>query len=141
MQRRIIGTLGIASLLLTGSVAIAGYKSTEEVAVAVGSGGTYKYAAGQVGTARGTADSNQYIRCSLEMGTSSKTIRCRAADVTLTNFLECTTGNNDMALAVASIGSNSRVRFTVGKNADGSWSGTCSSIHIHNGSQYQPITP
>lgn len=140
MQKKIIYVAGIIGVLLTGSIASAGYKQAAEP-VHISAQATYKYAAGQMGSARASADGFNDLRCSLEMGASSKTIRCYALDSTGSSYMECTTGDANMAQAVSSIGPMSRIYFTVPKNADGTWSGSCSTIHVQNDSGNLMMVP
>ena len=118
----------LAVVGVSGSV-LAGQKSESNVSV------TSTSAAGSVGTARSSADANQFIQCQITGTTGSNSVGCSARDAAGT-YLSCTGNSNAtyLAAAVAGIGPNSRIYFAV--NA-----GVCTQITSYNGSQYKPVVP
>jgi hypothetical protein len=112
----------------SGSV-LAGQKTESNVTVTATTG------FGSVGTARSSADANQFIQCQITGTTGSNSVSCAARDAAGT-YLTCTGNANAtyLAAAVAGIGPNSRIYFAV--NA-----GVCTQITSSNGSQYKPVVP
>jgi hypothetical protein len=135
MQRKTLkkSVIGLFVTLLVGGAAgtvAAGYKLESEVKV------TATSASGSIGSARNSADTKQYIQCSISGTSSSKTVSCAASD-SAGNFFSCTGNSNadHLAAAVAAIGSNSKV-IVYGTNG-----GACTQIISYNGSQHKPAVP
>ena len=90
---------------------------------------------GSYGSARASADQDQYISCSVVAHSSgSSQVICEANDVNNT-FAACTTSVPAMVAAVSSQSGDSFISF----NWDAS--GACTTIYITNGSYVAPLQP
>lgn len=121
---RFHGALALAALA---SSAFAGYRDATPVYV----DGTSRYAYGYLGTARNSADTIQYIGCSISAGASGSYATCEArspANVTRS----CYTANAEMLGAVRMIQDDSFVFFT--------WdtAGNCTQVFTSNYSWGEP---
>lgn len=104
-----------ASLLATG-VALAGSSSNQQVVV--GTTGGLLYAKGTFRPVRNSADSTQYIGCSIyAYDSGSRSIACYATDA-VGNYRNCSTSDPGMVQVAASLNPASYLYFVV--NADGS---------------------
>lgn len=114
-------------VLLAATAAQAGTRFALYVSV----GSTYAY--GSIGSARGSADSLQYIGCSTLATAGIEYATCYARDISGT-YGTCRTYDAKMIRAVATIGSDSTVEFH--------WSGSsCTYIAVQNDSRYSPRQP
>lgn len=121
--------LGGVAVVLLGTAALAGSKSTSEVYI----NQTSKYAQGSLGSARNSADTNQYIGCSV----TNDYIYCAARNAAGT-WVHCDAYSASMALTVRGIGSSGYVSFYW---LGSSTSGTCNSLTVSHFSSYAPKEP
>jgi hypothetical protein len=128
MIKKIFSAATIAAVLAAATAAWAGYKVSPAVYV----NSTGRYASGAFGTARNSADSVQYLYCTVSATAgSTRQAQCFAQDASY-RFAGCSTSDQAMVLNVASMNSDANVFFT--------WdaSGNCTSIYVDNGSQFEP---
>ena len=123
---------GLAVIAISGSV-LAGFKELEQVRIS--SVATRKTASGAVGSARNSADSVQYIECTVQsFSNGSGAVFCAARDAAGNSFSCTASANPAMATAVAAIGTGTRLFI-------GADNGACTQIDATNGSSYRPATP
>lgn len=120
---------GVAMMALC-AVAGAGSKFTSEVYI----NQTSKYAQGSLGSARNSADTNQYIGCS----TSNDYVYCSARNAAGL-WVHCDTYSSGMAATAKSIDSSSHITFYW--TGGSSTSGACSSLNVAHNSGYAPKEP
>jgi hypothetical protein len=119
--------LGVALLCLTmASAAFAGLTYSTEVWV----NGYGKNAGGGLGSARHSADNNQYLGCNYDSG-SPATGWCYANDAN-NNYGSCTTSNASMIDAIKSMNGDSYITFSWDNNTN------CTYIQANKASQYAP---
>ena len=111
-----------------GGVAYAGFKQEQNVSV------TATTASGSIGTARNSADTVQFIKCTIQGFTASNSVFCSARNSAGTSFSCTANGNATLANAVAAIGVGSRL-FIVQSG------GACTQIDVTNGSDWKPAVP
>jgi len=121
--------LGGVVMVLLGSAAFAGMRSTAEVYI----NQTSKYAQGSLGSARNSADSNQYIGCSV----TNDYIYCSARNAAGT-WVHCDAYSASMALSARGIGSSGYLSFSW---LGSSTSGTCNTLTVSHNSAYAPKEP
>jgi hypothetical protein len=135
LRKNVLATGVAAALALSGiNMAWAGLKSEENVSVTVS--GSSATAAGAVGTARASADTVQFIRCTVQGFATSNSIFCSARSAAGTNF-SCTANgltNPARAIAVAAMSEGSRL-FIAANN------GECTQIDVTNSSANKPKVP
>ena len=131
--------LGLAALLAVTAgithafVAKAGAKARYAVAVNTTTG----VFSGSAGTARNSADANQYVYCGLAAGPGILIGLCAAHDASATTqTVTCTTTNSDIIGPIRAMSSDSYVRVTWDPS-----SGSCTSVSVTNGSNYDPKEP
>src|SRR5262249_34011982 len=109
MKKILIGSLALAILAIAAGASFAGARYPSGVAVIPGS----SWAGGVVGDARRSADSSQYIGCSVwayPNGVGSSSTSCFAMDA-YGNYAYCYTGSAEVARAVEGMTSDSYVSF------------------------------
>jgi hypothetical protein len=125
--------LGMAMVLVGsfGGAARAGYRNNQQVIVDTSS----RVAYGTMGAARNSSDSNQMLACAIfGSATSSLEAYCFATDQNGAS-LSCHSLNSNVIAAAQHAGSDSYIYFV----ADSS--GTCTTVDVYNGSEYQPKQP
>lgn len=129
----LLAILSICGLCISND-SYAGRRLVQEVVVNT----TAKYANGSVGSARASADNNQYIGCyiSVTSGGSSSVISCNATNSANVS-ISCNKSNPSAAMlqAVASVSESSYIYFTLDA------SGYCSVVQVTNSSSNRPMTP
>lgn len=125
-KHKVLFALAFAAVLATGNPALAGYKSVWPVVVSLSA----RYAQGSLGSARNSADSSQYIGCTLHPGF----IYCGAVDANR-NFLSCTSSAPSFVSLVQSLGDEGALYFA----ADAS--GNCTSLLVYTYSYWEPKQP
>lgn len=120
--------VGVATVLLC-SVALAGSKATNEVWISL----TSKYAEGSLGSARNSADSTQYIGCSV----TNDYVYCSARNSAGT-WIHCDVYSSAIALTARGIGSSGFISFSW---TGTSTSGTCTTLTLSHNSMYAPKGP
>jgi len=123
-----VSTMGVAAAT---SPVWAGSKTEESVSITVS--GSNATAAGAVGTARNSADTNQFISCTVQGFTGSNAVFCSARTAAGTNF-SCTGNGANLAASVAAMDTGSRL-FIFAQ------SGVCQQIDVTNSSQHKPKVP
>jgi hypothetical protein len=126
---KLISVCAAGAFLFATSPSQAGYKdcsTCENVSV------TSTEAAGSMGGARASSDSNEYIGCMLDMfnGSGSEAI-CVARDSN-DNFVLCSSTNSGIMQAVSSITPISYIIFTISN-------GTCTNLTVYNYSYFVPF--
>src|ERR1043165_3759838 len=127
MLRRVLSVLAIATLVSVAPLAHAGFKAGFGVTVDQVNG----YANGALGTARNSADSNEYLDCYATYGTGPAAY-CAARDAA-GYVVGCFTSDPNKVAALSSITSNSYISFSFDS------SGTCTELAIENTSYYPPM--
>ena len=122
-------TLGGVAMVLFCTAALAGTKAISEVSINT----TSKYAQGSLGSARNSADSNQYIGCSV----TNDYVYCSARNAAGT-WVHCDVYSSAMALTARGIGSSGHIQFSW---LGGSTSGDCNSLTLTHHSMYAPKEP
>jgi hypothetical protein len=125
-KHKVLFALAFAAVLATGTTALAGYKAVWPVFINLSS----RYAQGSLGSARNSADSNQFIGCTLQPGF----VYCGAVDANR-NSLNCTSSTPSFVALVQSLGDEGALAFT----ADAS--GNCTSIIVYTYSYWEPKQP
>lgn len=123
--------VGIAVTALIGTAAWAGAKSTNTVLVNTGA----RSASGSLGDARNSADTQQFIGCSITTYVgSAPSLGCFAMD-TSSNYVGCSSTNADLVATARSINGDSYITFT--------WDtfSACTSLHVTNASHGAPKQP
>jgi hypothetical protein len=121
----------VVLVLVSSSSVFAGAKLTAPVYVST----TYRFANGDLGTARNSSDANQLIGCYVyAFASGSAFATCYARDAA-GNSGSCTTSVSTLVQAAMSVGTDSYLWFNW--NADGS----CSEIDVRNNSYEQPKAP
>jgi hypothetical protein len=115
-------------LLGSSTIASAGMKA-DTATVQIGSG----YALGQIGAARASGDSSQYIGCDTVAYPGYSYVSCYAMDASFKR-LNCTSTDPKVMASVASMTPFSYIQF----NADSS--ANCSLVYISNSSYWRPQT-
>ena len=123
-----LSTLGVAAVT---SPVWAGSKVEENVSISVS--GSNATAVGAVGTARNSADSTQFISCTVQGFTSSNAVFCSARTVGGTTF-GCTANSASLAASVSAMDTGSRLFIAA-------QSGVCTQIDVTNSSQHKPKVP
>jgi hypothetical protein len=126
MMNRVLGIAVASSLVTFTALAFAGDKNSYPVYISTSS----SYAGGQIGSARASSDSAQYIGCSSYGSYGS----CYAEDASY-NWGGCQWSTAAQAAAVSSITPMSYVGFT--------WdsSGNCTSLYVETYSYFLPPVP
>jgi len=122
-------TLGGVAMVLLCTAALGGTRSTAEVYI----NQTSKYAQGSLGSARNSADSNQYIGCSV----TNDYVYCSARNAAGT-WVHCDVYSSSMALTARGIGSSGYIQFSW---LGSSTSGDCNSLTLSHNSMYEPKDP
>lgn len=127
--RLLITTALFAAALFAalGGTAVAGYKQASTVFI------TGTFALGALGDVRASADTNEYIGCSVT-GTTGASAVCSARD-TAGNYVACSTTNPSMVQAASNVGSASYMYFNAGPT------GQCTGIAVYNYSYATPMVP
>jgi hypothetical protein len=132
-KRTLLAVMACSVVVVTiGGSVFAGLKVEENVAVTVS--GTSATARGAIGTARNSPDSTQFIRCTVQGFVSSNAVFCSARTKAGKNFACVNNDSPSLALAVAGVGTNSRL-FIAAEN------GVCTQIDSTNGSVNKPAVP
>ena len=120
--------IAIGLALLLPAIALAGAKYTSNVYLS----STYAY--GSLGSARKSANIQEYIGCSTVTQTTSDYVQCYARDVAGT-VRSCWSSNAALIASARAIGPASYVYF--------GWSSTgeCTQVTVHNFSYSEPMTP
>ena len=121
--------IAVAALALGVTPALAGYKTTVPVYI----DSAARTALGSLGTVRNSADSNQWIGCSVSSGgTGSPWARCYATNAA-GQSVSCTAFDAELVVAAGSIRPTSYVKFV--------WDtyGECTQIRVENWSAYRPM--
>lgn len=130
-----IAATALASLGLV-SVASAGSKAN--LTVLINTSPVYS-AQGSLGSARASADTVQFIGCTIVTeaysGAPVTTGSCSATNAAGTS-VSCSTTDPEIIATIATVGINSFIRFTSNTNG-----GECTSIRVVNSSQWQPLAP
>ncbi|MBZ4414506.1 hypothetical protein OWM54_19970 [Myxococcus sp. MISCRS1] len=123
--------VGIGITALIGTAAWAGAKSTNTVLVNLSA----MNASGSMGDARNSADTRQFIGCSITTYVgSAPTLGCFAMD-SAGNYGGCSSTNADLVATARSITTDSYLVF----NWD-AWT-SCTSLHVTNASHGAPKQP
>ncbi len=131
MKTKNLMTVGIVGTLLAGTAAWAGVKTIYNVGINTSTRAAY----GSMGTARSSADSNQYIGCAvLGYSTGSSSVICQAQDASGVAAY-CTSTNPAIVTAATSQSGDAYLYF----NYDAS--GTCTYLYVSNVSNYAPREP
>jgi hypothetical protein len=135
-MKKILASAVMVTSFVTG-VCFAGDKSVPYSAVNVskndnGSG----YAAGVLGNTRNSADSVQYIQCTVsgQAGSNTQYVSCSAKN-TAGVTLSCGSSDNNITTMARNISGDSVVLFTVDP------AGACSLLYVVNGSLSAPKSP
>ena len=120
----------VALLLSAAAAAMAGYKAAAAVSVYPAS----RYAAGQLGTARNSTDTMQYIGCSYEATSTYHYVSCNARNSAGT-YGGCVGYDASMIDAAHSLPSDGYLFFAWDAN------GTCIEIQASNYSYHEPKQP
>lgn len=119
------------ALCAIGASAHAGTRTTEEVTITDAS----RRAEGSLGSARASADSSQYIACTVYSSAGTNAMACAARDAAGL-FRSCTSTAPNLvtaARAVQSHASSTRVVFSWDANY------ACQTLEVANGSQFRPV--
>lgn len=129
-MKKLLGFGAIALCLLVPALGLAGFKQGQQV-VMVDNGDGSGFANADMGSAYNSADSIQYIGCTVYGSASSASVSCiaRAAD---NRFRACSTTNPNMLQAAANIDSDGYLIFYWNS------SGQCTAISAANGSYLSP---
>lgn len=119
----------VAGVLFAGR-SEAGTKSPEPVVIDV----AHKAFWGNMGSARASADSLQYIGCEISSSAAALSANCTARDAAGTS-VTCSTTNANMIQAAGAVGSGSTVVVV----HDGA--GTCTSVRVQNYSYFSIKVP
>ena len=122
--------VAVGTVLALCSSAVGGAKYTIPVDVNLSAG----YARGNMGDARNSADTTQYIGCYNSAAAGSTVVACEAMTAAGT-YKSCATSDANMVAAARSIGVGSYVFFR--------WdaSGACTTVHVTNYSWVRPSAP
>jgi hypothetical protein len=127
--------LVILSILAgTASTPFAGVRNVTNVTVNT----TSMYAAGSIGTARNSADTVQYIGCTVTLsraGSGNAPWAFCAARSTSGSYATCATEDATLVSQIQSIHPNSYIYFNFNNAGD------CLSIGTSNFSYYEPVAP
>lgn len=130
MSKAAIGLCAVAALAST--AVYAGYRSGWQVGVDTVNRNAY----GTMANVRASADSNQYIGCSVRTYNSGATIYvyCFASDA-VGNYGSCNTTASNFVTTAHQINGDSHIYF--------SWdsSGNCTYLYVDNESSYAPKSP
>ncbi|MFY1830818.1 hypothetical protein ACN47A_33215 [Myxococcus fulvus] len=132
MTKNIAKLVGIGITALIGTAAWAGAKNYDPVSIDLGT----DRASGSLGDARNSADTRQFIGCSITTFVgSAPTLGCFAYDVSGT-FFACSSTNSDLMATARSITTDSTITFT-------RYPGTsiCASLSVVNASHGAPKQP
>ena len=129
----LVGASACALGLWVSGHARAGFKTSEEVAViTIPNGNGSRAAVGQIGAARNTLDTVQYIGCTARQNVGGAlTVGCSARDA-LGDTLTCTSSNASLLPIIGAMTADARIGF----GADAA--GVCTYIFTDNSSKYQP---
>jgi len=122
------GLLVCIAGIVFASAAMAGSKTTDEVFIDTAG----RSAHASLGNARRSADTVQYMSCSIDAGVGGLVGNCYARNAALTQR-SCTTNDATIIQAIGAIGSASWVLFSWDVN------GLCTHISVRNGSYYSPM--
>jgi hypothetical protein len=122
----------MSALCLAVTVAEAGHKVDTEVSVFHFP--NYSRANGAVGSARASADGDQFIGCALQADEATIHVSCSARSAPGKRFW-CTSYAASIIQAAASIGPSSYLHIV----ADAG--GKCTGLWVNNSSEYRPMVP
>lgn len=125
--------LFVVGMLATSVVmpsAQAGTKTANEVKITDSS----RRAEGSLGSARASADSSQYLACTVHSSTTSIYMSCSARDAAGL-YRSCASSSPQLVQAALSLSAGSMVVFTWDANY------ACQTLDVANGSLYLPMTP
>jgi hypothetical protein len=120
-----INTFVFASALLSTLVAVPG---------AMAGTNSSRRAEGSLGSARASADSSQYLACTVKSTADSIYMGCAARDASGL-YRACSSYSPDLIQAALSISASSMIVFTWDANY------ACQTLDVANGSLYLPTTP
>jgi hypothetical protein len=109
---------------------MAGTKTSNEVKITDSS----RRAEGSLGSARASADSSQYLACTVKSTADSIYMGCAARDASGL-YRACSSYSPDLIQAALSISASSMIVFTWDANY------ACQTLDVANGSLYLPTTP
>jgi hypothetical protein len=133
MPKNVVMGLGLGTLLLAGTGALAGSKIVRNVYVSSSTGGGYAY--GSLGNARTSSDTVQYIGCTTSSGS--------AGDVAMTCFAKSSSGiTGSCTSSVPALVEDAR-SVTADAYIDFRWDGAgkCLQLTVSHASHYQPTVP
>ncbi|MCY1019253.1 hypothetical protein [Pyxidicoccus sp. MSG2] len=131
MKTKNLMTVGLVGTLLAGTAAWAGVKTVYNVGINTST----RVAYGSMGTARGSADANQYIGCAvLGFSSGSSSVTCLAQDASGVSAY-CTSSNPAIVTAATSQSGDAYLYFTYDA------SGACTYLYVSNLSSYAPREP
>lgn len=129
-----INTLVIASVLVAAfastSAVQAGTKTSNEVKIT----DSQRRAEGSLGSARASADTNQYLACTVHSSASDIYMSCSARDASGL-FRSCASSSDTLVQAALSLSASSMIVFTWDANY------ACQTLDVANGSLYLPTSP
>ena len=131
MKRQSVVVGGLVALSLASATANAGHRVVSQVNISA----YYKFAYGNLGDARNSADVNQDLGCTTSAySDGSIFVTCQANDQN-GNWAFCSSSNPAMVAAAQSIGSDSYVYFSWDANY------SCTAIQVENNSWTTPKNP
>jgi hypothetical protein len=133
MNRLRIGLLAAtcaSTVLLASPSALAGLKTFGDVSI----NDSAMVASGELGAARSTTDTRQYLSCQTAADTGSSLGQCFAVDANGV-FRSCYTFNPQLVATIRSLNGDSYLVFDWNAN------GECTGVIVYNGSDTPPKAP